>query len=44
MILDVLTRQLPELTGGRLIVDTDVQSSADTLEQVILEKRKNLGI
>ena len=44
VILDVLTRQLPELTGGRLIVDTDVQSSADTLEQVILEKRKNLGI
>lgn len=44
VILDVLTRQLPEFTGGRLIVDTDVQSSADTLEQVILEKRKNLGI
>lgn len=44
VILDVLTNQLPSLTGGRLIVDTDVQSSADTLEQVILEKRKNLGI
>ena len=44
LILDVLTKQLPDLTGGRLIVDTDVTSSADALEQVILEKRKALGI
>ena len=44
MILDVLTNQLPDLTGGKLIVDTDVSSSADALEQVILEKRKALGI
>ena len=44
VILDVLTNQLPDLTGGTLIVDTDVSSSADALEQVILEKRKALGI
>ena len=44
VILDVLTNQLPDLTGGKLIVDTDVSSSADALEQVILEKRKALGI
>ncbi len=40
VILDVLANQLPDLTGGKLIVDTDVSSSADALEQVILEKRK----
>ena len=44
VILDVLTNQLPDMTGGKLIVGADVSSSADALEQVILEKRKALGI
>lgn len=42
--LDVLTRQMEEITGGRLMVDTDVSSSAEALEAVILEKRNGLGL
>ena len=42
--LDVLTRQMEEITGGRLMVDTDVSSSAAALEAVILEKRNGLGL
>lgn len=42
--LDVLTNQMEDITGGRLLVDTDVVSSADTLEAVILEKRRQLGL
>ena len=44
VILDVLTNQLKDLTGGCLMVDTDVESSAKALEQVIIEKRKGLGL
>ena len=32
------------MTGGCLMVDTDVESSAKALEQVIIEKRKGLGL
>ena len=42
--LDVLTNQMEAITGGRLLVDTDVVSSADALEAVILEKRRQLGL
>lgn len=42
--LDVLTNQMKELTGGQLIVDTDITASADCLEQVILQKRTELGL
>ena len=44
VILDVLTKQMKDLTGGCLMVDTDVESSAKALEQVIIEKRKGLGL
>ncbi|MCQ4635125.1 carbon monoxide dehydrogenase [Anaerovorax odorimutans] len=42
--LSVLTEKMPEITGGRLMVDTDVSSSAEALEAVILEKRQSLGL
>lgn len=42
--LDVLTNQMKDLTGGRLVVDTDIDSSAEYLEQVILQKRSDLGL
>lgn len=42
--LDVLTNQMKDLTGGQLMVDTDIASAADALEQVIFEKRKGLRL
>lgn len=42
--VDVLTRGLKNLTGGQLIIDTEVESACNTLEDIINEKRKNLGI
>ncbi len=42
--LDVLTNKMKDLTGGQLMVDTDIDSSAAAMEQVILEKRKGLGL
>ncbi len=42
--VSVLTEGLKKLTGGQLIIDTEVESSCETLEQIIIEKRKGLGI
>ena len=44
VIHDVLSNQMRDITGGQLIVDTDITSSADRLEAVIMEKRAGLGI
>ncbi|WP_026486753.1 anaerobic carbon-monoxide dehydrogenase catalytic subunit [Caldanaerobius polysaccharolyticus] len=44
LVTEILTEQLPDITGGRLIVDGDVKSSADKLEAIILERRKQLGL
>lgn len=44
VVLDVLTNQMKTLTGGCLMVNTDVAESASALEQVILEKREGLGL
>ena len=40
----VLTEDMKEITGGQVIIDGDAKSSADKLEQIILEKRKSLNI
>ncbi len=42
--VDVMTNKMPEITGGRLVIDTEIDSSAETLVKVIDEKRKGLGI
>lgn len=42
--LDVLTNRMKDLTGGQLMVNTDIDASADALEAVILEKRRDLGL
>lgn len=44
VVTGVLTEQLKELTGGRLIVEGDVTAAADKLEAVVMEKRKALGL
>lgn len=42
--LDVLTNQMKNLTGGQLLVETDIDAAAEMLEAVIAEKRGGLGI
>lgn len=42
--VQVLTEDMKELTGGQVIIDADATSSADSLERIILEKRRDLGI
>ncbi|MCI8647250.1 MAG: carbon monoxide dehydrogenase [Firmicutes bacterium] len=42
--LDVLTNQMKQLTGGQLVVETDIDAAADKLEAVIAQKRSGLGI
>lgn len=44
IVTKVLTEDLEELTGGKLIMDDDVVSTADKLENIILSKRNALGI
>lgn len=44
LITDTLTKDLVNITGGQLIIDENVQSSADKLEKIILDRRKSLGI
>ena len=42
--VSVLTEGLKELTGGHLLIDTEVASTCQTVEDIILEKRKGLGL
>ncbi|WP_454054611.1 anaerobic carbon-monoxide dehydrogenase catalytic subunit [Clostridium sp. Marseille-Q7071] len=44
VVTKVLTQDLVNLTGGKLILDDDVLSTADKLEEIILNKRKALNI
>lgn len=43
-VVDILTNKMKDLTGGRLICNSDMRESADILTACIDEKRKNLGI
>ncbi|MHC1748147.1 MAG: anaerobic carbon-monoxide dehydrogenase catalytic subunit [Cellulosilyticaceae bacterium] len=40
----VFTQDMKELTGGQLIIETDIKKSADILETIIMEKRAALNI
>ena len=44
LVTKVLTEDMVGLTGGRVIVDGDGKSTANTLEAIIEEKRKALNI
>ena len=44
LVAKVLTEDMADLTGGRVIVDGDGKSAANTLEAIIEEKRKALNI
>lgn len=44
LITETLTNSLKDITGGHLIIDDNVKSSAETLEDIILNRRSKLGL
>ena len=40
----VLTEGMKQLTGGQLIIEGEVDAAADKFEEIIMEKRKGLGL
>lgn len=42
--VDLFTEGLKDITGGQLIIDDDVKRTADTLENIILDRRGKLGL
>ncbi|MEA4826445.1 MAG: anaerobic carbon-monoxide dehydrogenase catalytic subunit [Clostridium sp.] len=44
IVTKILTEDLVNLTGGQLILEDDVIKAADRLEQIIINKRKALGL
>lgn len=44
LVTQVLTETLKDLTGGHVIVNPDPKSSADQLEEIIIDRRQKLGL
>ncbi|AOY76833.1 anaerobic carbon-monoxide dehydrogenase catalytic subunit [Clostridium formicaceticum] len=44
VVTEVLTNSLVAITGGKVIVEGDVIKAADQLEEIILNRRKGLGL
>ena len=44
VVVDTLTKDLPDITGGQLIIDEEVESTADKLEEIIVDRREDLGL
>lgn len=44
VVTEVLTEKLKDITGGQLIVEYDPEKAAEKLYNIILEKRKGLGL
>ena len=44
VVVDTLTKNLPDITGGQLIIDDQVESTADKLEEIIVDRRAGLGL
>lgn len=42
--VNVLTEGLKDLTGGQLIIETEVDAAAQKFDEIIKEKRAGLGI
>lgn len=40
----LLTEDMESLTGGKLIIEGDIKKAADKLEEIVLAKRKGLGL
>lgn len=44
LVTEVLTEKLKDLTGGHVIVNSDPISSANQLEEIIIDRRQKLGL
>lgn len=44
LVAGVLTQQMLELTGGQVLIEGDVVTAADKLEEIIEQKRSALGL
>lgn len=44
LVSKILTEDLEKVTGGRVILEGEIVPAAERLEQIILEKRKALGL
>lgn len=44
LVTEVLTEKLKDLTGGHVIVNPDPVSSANELEEIIIDRRQKLGL
>lgn len=42
--VELFTKEMKNLTGGQLIIETDIKKSAEQLEAIILEKRAALNL
>ena len=43
-MVKVLTDDVSELTGGKFIVEIEPEKAAELLKEIIIEKRKGLGL
>ncbi len=44
VVTETLTNSLVNITGGQLILEDDVKRAADRLEEIVLDRRKALGL
>ncbi|MFZ5643115.1 MAG: anaerobic carbon-monoxide dehydrogenase catalytic subunit [Bacillota bacterium] len=44
LVSKILTEDMEQLTGGRVILEGEIVPAADALEKVIVQKRKELGL
>lgn len=44
VVVDVLSEKLKDMTGGNLIIEEDIKKAADMLEDIIVDRRKKLGL
>ncbi|RKD29543.1 anaerobic carbon-monoxide dehydrogenase catalytic subunit [Thermohalobacter berrensis] len=44
VVTEVLTEKLTDITGGKLILEDNVKKAADKLEEIVIERRKDLGL
>ncbi len=44
VVTKVLTEDMKTLTGGQLILEDDVMKAADRLEEIVLDRRRSLGL
>ncbi|MBB6217841.1 carbon-monoxide dehydrogenase catalytic subunit [Anaerosolibacter carboniphilus] len=44
LVSQVLTKDMKNLTGGQLILEDDIILAADKLEEIVIERRKGLGL